>query len=215
MISKLFFFRLLLVIGMIAVAALFYADLPEQIPTHWNINGQPDDWGPKIWAAWMMPGISLILLFLLPFLAKIDPKAENYNSFSSTYEVLQTVLILFMTLMFSLQYYFTFHPHQQALMTPFMLSAVGVMFIVMGNYMGKVRQNFFVGLKTPWTLADPEVWQKSQRLTGWMFVFAGVIFLIQAWAQKYILATFIIVMVAIAFVPTIYSYVIYKRKRTA
>lgn len=210
--SKSFTFRLLLVAGMIIASLFLYPKLPDTIPTHWGINGQPDDWGSKAWAAWLIPGISIIFMFLFPFLAKIDPKSENYKKFSGPYEAIQTLLIGFMAFIFFLQYYFTFYPTKQALMTPIMLSAMGVMFIVMGNYMGKVRQNFFVGLKTPWTLADPEVWQKSQRFAGWLFVIAGIIFLIEAWLQLYLMPVFILMILAIVLVPTVYSYVLFRKK---
>ena len=210
--SKSFYFRLLLVAGMIVASLILYPKLPDTIPTHWGINGQPDDWGSKVWAAWLIPGISIVFMLLFPFLAKIDPKSENYKKFSGPYQAIQTLLIAFMAFIFFLQYYFTFYPARQELMTPIMLSAMGVMFIVLGNTMGKVRQNFFVGLKTPWTLADPEVWQKSQRLAGWMFVIAGIIFLLEAWLQLYVGIVFIIVILAIVLVPTVYSYLLFKKK---
>lgn len=211
--SKSFYFRLLLVAGMIFASLLLYSKLPDTIPTHWGVSGQPDDWGSKRWAAWLIPGISIVFMFLFPLLAKIDPKSENYKKFSGPYEIIQTLLISFMSFIFFLQYYFTFYPAQQALMTPIMLSAMGVMFIVMGNLMGKVRQNFFVGLKTPWTLADPEVWQKSQRFAGWLFVIAGIIFLLEAWLQLYLMPVFIFMILAIILVPTLYSYVLFRKKK--
>lgn len=211
--SKPFFLWLFLILAMLIAAIILYPYLPDQIPTHWNVYGQADGWGNKGWAAWLVPGICTLLLLLFPLLAKIDPKKENYEQFTRPYEVIQTLLISFFAFVFTLQYVFTFYPEKQALMTPLMFSGVGVMFILMGNYMGKVRQNFFVGLKTPWTLADPEVWQKSQRLAGWMFVLGGIIFLIEAWLQKYILAAFILVIATIVIVPTVYSYWLFRTKK--
>lgn len=79
--SKSLIFRLILVLGMFVTTAIVYSKLPDQIPTHWGVTGQADQWGDKTWAAWMMPGMGLIFLFMFPFLAKIDPKKENYKNF--------------------------------------------------------------------------------------------------------------------------------------
>ncbi len=210
--TKAFIFRLVVVILMFIVAAILYPRLPENIPIHWGMEGQPDEWGAKMWAIWIIPGISLILLFLFPLLAKIDPRRKNYDAFSGTYEIIQNLIILFLTFVFFMQFFMTLRPENQDLMPTMMLAALGIMFVILGNYMGKVRQNYFLGLRTPWTLNDPEVWQKSQRVMGWAFVVGGFIFLLQAWLQLYVITSFIVVMSVIVVVPMVYSYLIYKKK---
>ncbi len=210
--SKSFIFRLSFIILMLIVAAIVYPSLPDIIPIHWNFAGEPDNWGAKTWAAWMIPGLSLILLALFPLLAKIDPRHKSYEQFSGAYNTIQNLLILFFGFIFGIQYLVTLLPEYQSYMPALMLSALGITFIVMGNLMGKVRQNYFVGLRTPWTLDDKEVWQKSQRFGGWAFVLGGIVFLIQAWLQQYIITTFIGVIAAVVLIPVIYSYVLFKRK---
>ena len=210
--SKAFLFRLFLILTMIVVATVFYNQLPETIPIHWNIQGEPDDFASKTWAAWLMPSIGLICLFLFPLLAKIDPHFKNYKDFSRSFEVIQTLIIVLFAFFFFLQYYMILNPEQSYLTLPLILSAMGISFIVIGNYLGKVRQNFFVGLRTPWTLKDPEVWQKSQRLSGWTFVIGGLIFLLEAWLKFYFGFVFVMVILTIVLVPTLYSYLLYRRK---
>lgn len=209
--SKGFILRLVIVIVMFIGTILLYPQLPDVIPIHWNFHGQPDDWGAKTWAAWLIPGISLLMIILFPILAKIDPRHKNYKKFSGAWEVIQTVIIAFFGFIFFVQYYMTLYPENQNLMEPIMLSAVGIMFIVLGNYMGKIRQNYFVGIKTPWTLHDPEVWQKTHRLGGWVFVIAGIVFLFEAWTGLFIGPVFFITVAGVVLIPVVYSYVISKK----
>ncbi len=203
--------RIIIVIAMVIASIILYPKLPDIIPTHWNFKGQPDDWGAKWWAAWLIPGISLLLLGLFPILAKIDPRHKNYKKFTGVWEIIQTVIIAFFGFVFIMQYYITLVPENQNLMEPIMFSAVGLMFIVLGNYMGKVRQNYFVGIKTPWTLHDKEVWQKTHRLGGWVFAIGGLVFLINAWVQIFEGPIFFITILAIVLIPVVYSYLISKK----
>ena len=87
-----------------------------------------------------------------------------------------------------------------------------MLFILLGNYMGKIRQNFFVGMRTPWTLSDPEVWNKSQRFAGWMFVIGGLITIIESIVWLTSGAIIFAVVFLIAIVPMIYSYLLYRGK---
>ena len=88
-----------------------------------------------------------------------------------------------------------------------------MLFIILGNYMGKVRQNYFVGLKTPWTLNDPEVWQKSQRLAGWAFVLSGLIFIVESIIWIAVAYAFIGTIALVVIVPIAYSYLISRPKK--
>ncbi|MBN2086916.1 SdpI family protein [Candidatus Peregrinibacteria bacterium] len=209
--SKGFILRLSIVLAMIIATLFLYPKLPDIIPTHWNFQGQPDDWGAKTWAAWLIPGISLLMIILFPILAKIDPRHKNYKKFWGVWEIIQTIIIAFFGFIYFIQYYMTLYPENQNLMQPIMLSAVGLLFIVLGNYMGKIRQNYFVGIKTPWTLNDKEVWQKTHRVGGWAFVIAGILYLFEAWTGLFIGPVFIITITGVVVVPIVYSYVISKK----
>ena len=213
MMTKGFIFRFLIIMAMIVATVVLYPGLPEIIPIHWNFEGIADDWGSKMWAVWIMPGISILMLFLFPLLAKIDPRTKNYEKFSGVYEFFQTLFILFFAFIFFIQYFMIFYPEKNELMSPIMFSALGILFIFLGNYMGKVRQNYFVGIRTPWTLSDPDVWQKSQRLSGWLFVLGGLVFLLQAWLSLPIFWVFIGVIGILVLIPVIYSYVLYSKRR--
>ena len=208
-----FIFRALIVLAMFIAGGFFYKELPDQMPIHWNFAGEVDNWGSKIWANWLMPGIGLAMLILFPMLSKIDPKKENYESFKGIWEIIQTCLILFFGYIYAVQFYVIFNSNEGNIMGQFIMAGIGVLFIILGNYMGKIRQNYFIGLKTPWSLADPEVWQKSQRFTGWMFVLGGIVFLIDAWLQLYLPAVTIGIVVGVALLPIVYSYLVFRNKK--
>jgi len=92
-----------------------------------------------------------------------------------------------------------------------MLIGIGILFVLIGNYMGKVRQNYFVGFKTPWALANEDVWNKTQRVGGLMFVLTGIVFIIEAFLKWYLLPIFIIVMILTVILPILYSYWVFKQ----
>ncbi|MDF1497108.1 MAG: SdpI family protein [Patescibacteria group bacterium] len=201
-----------LVAIMFLAGALLYSYLPDMIPTHWNVNNQIDGWTPKIYGAWLIPGMALIFTILFPLLRKIDPESKNYDKFAKTWEVFQITIIGFLAYMYAITSYVALNVDKSYLVGRLVMLGLGVMFIILGNYMGKIRHNYFVGIKTPWTLADPEVWQKTHRLAGWIFVAAGLLVLLMAffWMQ-YIWPFFIAIILAIVIIPMFYSYWISRK----
>lgn len=198
---------------MLLGALLVYPYLPDTIPTHWGFSGEPDAWGSK-WPAAFIPvfiGVGFAVLF--PLFERIDPKRMNYKDFRPVWRVIQISLITFMAYIQAITYYVTLHPDANNVVGSAIIGGVGALFIILGNYMGKLRQNWFIGLRTPWTLSDPEVWQKSQRLTGWMFVFAGVMMLVMAVTGGIQPHIFFGVIVAIVIIPVVYSYVLHAKKQ--
>ncbi|HVW66682.1 MAG TPA: SdpI family protein [Candidatus Peribacteraceae bacterium] len=203
----------IVVLGMFALVAWLYPSLPDVIPVHWGISGEPNGWAPKMWSAWLLPIIGLLLTLLFPLFAKIDPKAENYKEFARAWNVLQLGIVLFFAYVEGITFYTIVHPAHNALLGRDLLIGIGFLFIVLGNYMGKIRQNFFIGVRTPWTLSDPDVWQKSQRIGGWTFVIGGIATMVLSWLFPMTIGWFIGVIVAIVIIPVLSSYVLYQRKK--
>ncbi len=201
-----------IVAGMFLIGALLYSHLPDMVPTHWNVNNQIDGWMPKIYGAWLMPVIALIITLFFPLLRKIDPESKNYEKFAKTWEVFQLTIVGFFAYMYAITSYVALNNDKSYLVGRLVMLGMGIMFIILGNYMGKIRHNYFVGIKTPWTLADPEVWQKTHRLAGWIFVAAGLLILLMSlfWMQ-YIWPLFIAIIVTIVIIPMFYSYWISRK----
>lgn len=183
--------------------------LPDQMPTHWNVAGQVDAYMPKGNAVLLFPAITLVVTLLFPVLTMIDPRKEKYVLFRRPWLILQTVFVLFFAYMYFVSLYLSLNP--EILITPFILGGIGVLFIVIGNYLGKVRQNYFVGIKTPWTLDNEEVWNKTQRVGGWAFLFAGIVTLINGFVQWQLVPVMIAVISVAVVVPIAYSYFLYRK----
>jgi len=171
-----------IIAGLVAAAtlvatAVIYPSLPERIPIHWNASGEIDGWGDKQWA-FLTPAIMIGMLGLLRVIPWLSPKHFEIDTFRSTYAfIVLLVSVLFayiqgLTLLEPLGYHVR---TDRALMVGMML-----FFMLMGNVLGKVQRNFFVGVRTPWTLASERVWTDTHRLAAWMFVGTGALGLISA-----------------------------------
>ena len=150
--------------------------LPDSIPTHWNAHGEVNDYSSKTFGTLFLPllNVGMYLLFLI--LPKIDPRKKNYNYFGNTYRNIRLLLAIFMTIMF-------FITMQMALGNMSMNSKI-VLFLVfgliaiLGNFMRTIRSNFFVGIRTPWTLDNPEVWRRTHEAAGKLWFYSSIIAII-------------------------------------
>jgi uncharacterized membrane protein len=183
-------------------------DLPDQVPVHWSFAGEPDNWMEKNTGTFLLPLITLGMVILFPILQKIDPKRKNYEKFRGPWEVIQISIVSMFAYFYAVTMYMTLNPQQSNTMGQFMFFGVGLLFVILGNLMGKVRHNYFVGLRTPWTLADPQVWQKSHRFTGWIFVIAGLAFIVESIIFIQIPYIFFSIIVLTVVIPIVYSYLI-------
>lgn len=206
--KKLLLLKFGILIAMIAWALLVYDKLPDSMPTHRNFEGKADAYWPKNYAIYTIPWITLIMIILFPVLSRLDPKKENYEKFSKYWEIMQFTIIWFFAYLQFVTLYISLNPEKS--INFFMLLGLWVLFILLGNYMWKIRRNYFIWVKTPWTLENDEVWNKTSRLSWWIFVLSWIVFVIQAFVMKYIVATFIISISACILFPFIYSYIIFK-----
>ncbi|KYO64322.1 SdpI family protein [Thermovenabulum gondwanense] len=201
---------LILILSLYVIGFLLYPYLPEKVPSHWNIRGEVDGYTGKFNHILFMPTFTLGLFLLLKVVPKIDPRAENYKKFTGVYEGFKVVFVLFMwgiyiiTLLAGLGY---------SLPVGKLVSiGVGVLFIFIGNYFGKIKHNYTFGIKTPWTLASEEVWNKTHRVSGPLWVIAGFLWIVSIFVSETI--GFIVGMVSIfsvAIFGFVYSYIIYKK----
>jgi len=189
---------------------LAYPHLPDKVPTHWNFAGEVDGWGTAWEGAFLLPLVYLGIYLLLILVPKIDPKRRNYALMGRAYSIIVLIILLF----FSAIYFATlgialgYFENLPSLIN----IAIGIMFIVIGNYMGKIKHNYFMGIRTPWTLASEEVWYRTHRMAGPFWVAGGILFILMAFVPKgWTLTIFLIVMFTLLLIPTVYSYVIFRR----
>ena len=143
------------------------------------------------------------------FVPLIDPGRLNYQNFRKAYNAIRIVLVLFMALIYGLMIYSAFGNKGNT--TTVILLAMGALFIVLGNFMGKIRPNWFVGVRTPWTLSSKLSWDKTHRLAGWLFVLMGALFALLALVQTtwMFIAVFTINALCILWM-VVYSYLVYR-----
>jgi uncharacterized membrane protein len=151
----------------------FYKHFPETVPSHWNINGEVDAYSSKTFGAFMLPAISIFMYVLFFFIPYLDPKKDRYAQFEKTYHVFKGILIVFMvTLYLFMGMNGLGYNYPVGTLIPVM---IGILFIVLGNYMSKIKPNWFMGIRTPWTLSSEENWNKTHRLGAKIFVIGGIL----------------------------------------
>jgi uncharacterized membrane protein len=202
--------QLLIIAAMFAVAAWSWPQLPDRLPVHWNLQGQVDRWGGKFEGLLVLPIITLGLYLLMILVPLVDPGRGNYRNFANAFNIIRMALVLFLVLLYAVTILAAFG--RQPDMTTVMLVAIGVLFIVFGNVMPKIRPNWFVGVRTPWTLSSKLSWDKTHRLAGWLFVFMGALFLVLVIVPNGWMFAVILTIDAICVVwLMIYSYLVYRR----
>ncbi len=199
----------LIFIGITIVAAAYlYPSLPEQIPTHWNLAGEVDDYTPKPWGVLILPLSAIFIFVVMKLIPVISPKGFRTDQFTDVVNIFTVTLVGFMSAVAMLVLLAA--TGRNVHMNEMIFAGVGLLFIVLGNYLGKVRKNFFLGIRTPWTLASDEVWNRTHRLGGWIFVLIGFFMFINAFIrlpEEFLIGSIVFV----ALVPVVYSYILYRK----
>jgi uncharacterized membrane protein len=202
--------QIVLVVVSIILSVYFYRHFPARVPIHWDVSGNVNSWGSRSVAAFVLPAILVVLFFLFEWLPMIDPRKDRYAEFTKVYTIIKTSI---MSVLFAIYLAASLsglgYPISIGFWVPFV---IGLLFIVLGNYFGKIRNNYFVGIRTPWTLANEEVWNKTHRLGGKLFMLGGIMLLCTGFEPVALrLPLFIVVIVIAAVLPIGYSYILYKR----
>ena len=188
-----------------AIGLLLWNRLPEQIPSHWDFNGNIDGWSTKAFTVFGLPALLLALHWVCVIASCTDPKHKNYHPKMLTL-VLWICPVTALT-MFALVYAAAlgYSPRMEVIM-PLL---VGLMFLIVGNMLPKCRQSYTMGIKLPWTFASEENWNKTHRFGGKVWVIGGILTMATAFLGSFwILMGMLAVMVA---APTAYSYLYYRR----
>lgn len=195
-----------LLLAFFTVSAL---DPGTAIPVHWNIHGEIDNYADASWVLFGIPAFMTFMLIINLILKYIEPRVTHLQQSRGAINILIFSILLFML---SLEIAFAFIANgYEVPMIKIVVASTGLLFMMMGNYFGKLRSNFFVGIKTPWTLSSDEVWQKTHRLTGKLAVGAGLITLIAVWfiTPAYTMLLVLGLLVPSLLVPVFYSWMLW------
>ncbi len=213
--------RLTLIIGLVLIllAVVFslavYDRLPDRMASHWGMNDEVNGTISRFWGAFLMPIIALGMLALFLVLPLIDPMKANIATFRPIFNAFIAAILVFLlylhvlTILWNLGY-------QNFRMSTALLPGMGLIFILSGLLMRQAKRNFFIGIRTPWTLSNDRVWTKTHRLGGVLFIACGIIALIGAFFPGPIAFALVLVPVLVASLAlVVYSYVIYQMETQA
>jgi len=162
----------LLIVGMFALAVTAWPGAPDSIPVHWGLHGQVDRYGSKFEGLLLFPLATVALYFTMLALPSIDPGRLNYARFAGPYTLLRVGVIGFMAALYGLmQVQIRGHDVDMDHAIPVL---VGILFVLLGSVMGKLRPNWFFGIRTPWTLSSKASWIRTHRLGGWVMLIGGL-----------------------------------------
>jgi uncharacterized membrane protein len=193
-----------------ATAYVAYPSMPQSMASHWNFEGNVDGYMPRDAGVYFMPLLGAAMLALLYFLPSIDPKKENYRKFQVEYDEMVVIITAFLyyiyllTLVYNLGYSFN--------LLQLLAPGFGALFLYVGVVLGKAKQNWFVGIRTPWTMSSERVWDKTHEMGSKMFKAAGVIALLGVMLPQMFVAA-IAVVIAAAVATFAYSYVEYRKEK--
>lgn len=209
-----------IIMGGISFWAMSALPTSGEVPIHWNAKGEVDGWASPEEARrfiWMMPGITIFVSLILALGAKIDPRQKNIERSSKAYLAVWIGMLIFMTFINSLVSYSmikgSLEPElTQGFIPSIILGSTSVLFVIIGNYLPKTRSNWFLGIRTPWTLSSETTWAKTHRVTGRLFIAMGILGILSVILMPLTLQIGLLVggpLIITAF-SLIYSYVIWR-----
>jgi uncharacterized membrane protein len=202
-------FALFIIILSFVISIYFYPSFPDQVASHWNSQGEVDGYMGKFWGLFLMPIISLAILLLFLAIPKIDPLKNNIKKFEKYFDGFIVLILLFLfyiyvlTVLWNMNIVFN--------MTQMILPALGILFFYCGILIEKAKRNWFIGIRTPWTLSNEKVWNATHKLGGKLFKIAGILAFIGLFFQKFALLLFIVPVLAFSLYLVVYSYLKYQK----
>lgn len=193
-----------------AVAYLIYPALPERAASHWNAAGEVDGYMNKFWATMILPLLMAIFSLMFILIPRIDPLKENIAKFRKYFDVFIFAITIFLVYVYTLTILWNFgwRFNFAVVMTP----GFAVLFYLSGVLISKAKRNYFIGIRTPWTLASDVVWDKTHQLGAKLFKIVALISLLGIFFGKFAIGFVVVPALAAALVSIVYSYIVYQQK---
>ncbi len=199
---------LMVIVLTVIVTLALYPDLPDPMPTHWNAAGQVDAYMSRPWGVAILPAAATFVFLVMKGIVLISPKVHKTEELSRITGLFQVLLVGFMCAIAVLVLLESLGHHTR--LNQVILGGIGLLLLVMGKNLDKLRKNFFIGIRTPWTLRNEEVWDRTHRFGGKLFMLAGLMLFVNA----FITIDFrwsLLAVVALLLVPVFYSYILYRQ----
>jgi uncharacterized membrane protein len=201
-------FLLLIAVFPLLYLTYLWPSIPERVPIHWGINGEIDGWGQR-GTLWILASLSTFVYALMYLLSKADPKNRLAEMGSKLFQF-RFVIAFFVSALFCAIIYTS--GSGQGQLDWLVTCLVGLLFAGLGNHFQSLRPNYFMGIRTPWTLENEEVWKKTHRLAGFLWVAGGLLLALLSFllTGKAIFATMMAIIGVMCIIPVAYSYKIYQ-----
>ena len=183
--------------------------LPDKMPTHWGFSGEVDGWSSKPFAIFFIPLFMLVMHIVCTVATSVDPKNQGVNSkiFTLILWICPVLSVICMTASYAEALGKTV---KIELIIPLVM---GVLFLIIGNYLPKCKQNYTIGIKIPWTLNDEDNWNKTHRFAGPVWTICSLVIIVGAFFKGLAVFTTFIPITIMCFAPMIYSYIYYRKHR--
>ena len=190
----------------------FYQHFPAQVPTHWNIKGEVNGYSGPFMAAFMIPLMMIGIYFLFLVLPYFDPKKDQYAGFAGVYHKFKDLIVTFLFILYFLTGLNGIgYKINISFYAPIM---VGLLFIILGTLLEKVKMNWFLGIRTPWTMSSETVWNKTHKLSSRVLIISGLLMAATVLVtEKFKIILFILSVALIVFALPIYSYILYAQEK--
>lgn len=191
------------------VGAFAYAYVPDMMPTHWDAQGEIDGYTDKFWGLFLLPIISFGIFALFVYIPKYDPRKKNLESFKDYYQgiILVTIGFFFYIYVLSILAALGYNFNMVQMISP----AFAAIFFYMGVALEKTKSNFFVGIRTPWTISDETVWEKTHELGGKLFKASGIIAFFGIFFKEFAFVLIIVPILVASAYAFVYSYIEYRK----
>jgi len=192
------------------VGIYLFPQMSEEMASHWNINGNVDGYLPKFWGLFLMPLISLGLFLLFLVIPKIDPLEHNIKKFRKYFDTFVALFIVFLFYLYiiTISWNFGMRFNIIQLLSP----ALGALFYYVGVLVEHAKRNWFIGIRTPWTLSSENVWEKTHKIGGKLFKITGIVALVGIFFPTYGLFFILIPVILVAAYTVVYSYMEYQKE---
>jgi uncharacterized membrane protein len=193
-----------------AIGIYFYHQMPDFMASHWNAKGQVNGYLPKLWGLFLMPFISLFMFLLFLLIPGIDPLKSNIRKFRDYFDGFILLIIAFLFYLYSLTIIWNLGIKFD--MVQFLLPSLAIIFYYAGILVENAKRNWFIGIRTPWTMSNDQVWDKTHKIGGKLFKAAGIIALLGIPFPDYAIFFVIIPVLSVAVYTIVYSYLEYQRE---
>jgi len=203
---------LVLLVAATIVGIALWNRLPDPMASHWNENDQVNGYMSKFWGVFLMPLITLGMFLLFLIIPSIDPLKANIAQFRDAFNLFITLIVAFMVYIYFLTLRWNLG-YTDFAMSKAMLPAMGILFFFVGYMLRKAKRNFFIGIRTPWTLSSDRVWDETHRLGSVLFMVSGVLAFIGSFFGGMLAFWFLFVpLIGSTLITLVYSYVLYQRE---